>query len=273
MNYRYQFRIFKLLFFLAGLIFLMACSTNTPKIEVQVSSPSTTDGIYLPEDSLVIPVTYDTLVSLFDLSINERKEKFIALVLPSILITRFRLQNNLNRVKAITAGDTSGLKRRDKQFINLLKIKYKTSDLAELEKRLLPHPASIVIAQAAIESAWGTSRFFMEANNVFGVWSFNLHEPRIIANGSRNGTPIYLKKYISLLAAVEDYFLVTAKGPYEDFRNKRAVTQNVFELLPTLTNYSELKAEYIKNLEKIIIKNNLTKFDTYQIDPEYISSR
>ena len=61
--------------------------------------------------------------------------------------------------------------------------------------RLKTHPTSIVLAQAAIESGWGSSRFYKEANNVFGVWSYSENEPRIKAMEDREGKSVYVKKY------------------------------------------------------------------------------
>ncbi len=69
------------------------------------------------------------------------------------------------------------------------------------------HPVSIVLAQAAIESAWGESRFFKKGNNIFGMWSYNRKEPRMRARETRNGKPVYLKKYRSLSDAIDDYFV------------------------------------------------------------------
>ncbi|MCF8367800.1 MAG: glucosaminidase domain-containing protein [Bacteroidales bacterium] len=251
-------------------LFIFGCNESNPGINIQTVSYASIEDIYVPVDSLVAPVTYDTLISLEELTVDERKEKFIALILPSILITRYRLEKRLNRFKDIVEGDTLNLKRKDRRFLKSVKSIYRTNDLEELEKRLHPHPVSIVLAQAAIESAWGTSRFFTEANNVFGVWSFDSNESRIAANSTREGSQVYLKKYNSLLEAVEDYFLIIARGPYGKLRNRRVKTNEVSDLLPGLINYSELNEKYIAKLEKIIRKNDLTRFDHYQIDPQYI---
>ncbi|MEZ5082993.1 MAG: glucosaminidase domain-containing protein [Bacteroidales bacterium] len=134
----------------------------------------------------------------------------------------------------------------------------------------MPHPVSLAIAQAAIESAWGTSRFFLEGRNAFGVWSFSEDDSRMIANETREGRPVFLKKYNSLIDSAEDYYLVLSRGPFSDFREVRATTNDVFELLPNLTKYSEQENSYARKLNKIINKNKLIIYDSYQIDPKYI---
>jgi Bax protein len=148
--------------------------------------------------------------------------------------------------------------------------RYRTYDLEELLARMQTHPVSIILAQAALESAWGTSRFYTEGNNVFGIWSFSASDKRMASHGVRNGEPVYLKKYRTLSDAVEDYFLVLARGPFEDFRIRRLKTNNPYVLINFLRNYSEKEEEYTAMLKSIIRNNNLTRFDDYQLDPKFI---
>ncbi len=87
---------------------------------------------------------------------------------------------------------------QDLVFLDKMYKKFKTDNNRELLIRMKTHPVSIVLAQAAIESAWGESRFFKKGNNIFGMWSYNRKEPRMRARETRNGKPVYLKKYRSL---------------------------------------------------------------------------
>ncbi|MEZ5082994.1 MAG: hypothetical protein R2750_06050 [Bacteroidales bacterium] len=100
-----------------------ACSSGEKKLNIQFIALSSVNDIYIPADSLVIPVTYDTLLTLEDLPVKKRKQKFIALVLPSILIARFHLENDLNRVIEICKSDTSRIRKRDRIFLDSLKKK------------------------------------------------------------------------------------------------------------------------------------------------------
>ena len=254
-----------------SLVFVTGCSPGVKKLDIRVVTLKSINDIYIPNDSLVMPVTYDSLISLESLPAKKRKQKFINMILPSILITRFYLEEDLKRLVEICESDTNRIRNDDKVFLDSLKLIYKTTNLEELKKRLTPHPVSLALAQAAIESGWGTSRFFIEGRNAFGVKSFSEDEARIKANQSSEGTSVFLKKYDSLLESVEDYFLVLSKGPYGDFRDVRATSEDVFDVLHSLSNYSEQNEIYIDKIMKMINKNNLTRYDSYQIDPAFIS--
>jgi Bax protein len=150
----------------------------------------------------------------------------------------------------------------DYEKIEALKVKFRAKSDGELIQALKPHPISIVLAQSAIESAWLTSRFSKEANNIFGVWSFNKNEPRIAANGMRGDRLIYLKKYDTLESAVRDYFKNIARnGAYKQFRYLRTVTDDPYVLVTGLTAYSEKGETYTKILASMIKSNKFYEYD------------
>jgi Bax protein len=132
-------------------------------------------------------------------------------------------------------------------------------------------PNSIVLAQAAIESAWGQSRFFLEGSNLFGVWSYNPYEPRIAAARTRtNQKRIYLRSYPDMSESITHYFEILSKAnAYRTLRKARMETSDPFKLLPHLQNFSERRTFYTNQLKKVIIRDNLTKYDQHQIDPQY----
>jgi len=156
----------------------------------------------------------------------------------------------------------------DYTFLEDLYKKYKTDNIKKLANRLKTHPVSIVLAQAAIESAWGESRFFKEGNNIFGMWSYNKNEPRMRTKGTRNGKHIYVKKYASISDAIDDYFLVIGRGAYKSFRKQRNITDNPLELVKYLVNYCELR-NYPSKLRKFIVHNKLRKFDKFRLSSNY----
>lgn len=155
----------------------------------------------------------------------------------------------------------------EKATIDKLLKSYKVDGIPCLLKRLRTHPVSIVIAQAALETGWGSSRFYKEANNIFGIWSYNKNEPRMAAGVQRNGEKtIYVKKYPNLEASIEGYYRMMAKGrAYAQFRTARLHTDNPFELIPYLDHYSELRHEYVKRLYYVIKSNKFYLLD----DPQY----
>ena len=254
---------------IGGLLFFASC--NTGPIETISKSIHTVGDIESIDSSLVKPYDYTSVVSLKDLTVKEKKQKYIDMVLPAILVAKVKLQHTKNEVQDLISKDTSNLSNKQKTFLYDLLKKYKTKNFDALLMKLNTHPNSIVLAQSAIESGWGTSRFFLEANNIFGVWSFNKNDNRIKAKELRNGKATYLKKYSSLSQSMEDYFLTIGRGPYSDFRLERTKTNNPYKLVTYLLKYSELGEEYVRQLQHVIRKNDLTKYDNYQIDPKYIN--
>ena len=166
------------------IIFIVLITVNACKEKRSVVIPvpvavETSDDIQPTTDSLVIPFQYSGRLLLDSMPIEERKEKFISLLIPSIARVKFELREDYHMFKNISKRDSAKWSEKDHLFMSSLYEKYNTRDTFELKSRLTTHPTSIVLAQAAIESAWGTSRFFAEACNPFGIWSFNDNEPRI----------------------------------------------------------------------------------------------
>lgn len=190
------------------------------------------------------------------MTVQQKKERFKSLLVPAAKRVYLDLKKQHDEVRALIesgAGD---------ERIELLKIKYKAVSDKDLLARLKPHPVSIVLAQAAMESAWATSRFFTEAKNVFGVWSFNKDEPRIAAGEQRGDKTIWLKKYNTIENSIRDNYRVLARGSaYDKFRKLRLITDNPHELVKGLDKYSEIGSEYGKELSSMIRYNKFALFD------------
>lgn len=226
-------------------------------------APTSLEDIKFIEGPKVVPVVYTNTIPLTDLDIKEKKEAFIAMMLPSILLVKREMKNTRDRVLKISEK-SSHTKEEDEWLAELYK-KYKADDIPMLLKRLEPHPTSIILAQAALESGWGTSNFFKNANNVFGVWSFDPDEDRVAASQKRGGQTIYVKKYNALYCSVDDYFITLSTGPYQSFRDARMYIKDPYTLVDYLGVYSELGDEYAQRLKTVIRANNLTKYDKYKL--------
>ncbi len=223
-------------------------------------------------DSLVVPILYSDVQLLSQLNTANRKTRFIDVMLPTILIYRHKLASKKLKIDILRENARHGVEWsiEDTLFMDDAFNQYKTKNFAELIKRMKPPPISLVIAQSALESGWGSSRFFKQANNVFGIWSFSADDERIIANQSREGQQIYLKKYKNLLGSVEDYHVLLAKSnTYDDFRDCIHRDNNVFELIWYLRMYSERRDQYIIMLRNVIVANDLVQYDDYALDPEF----
>ncbi len=234
-------------------------------IEKSITSPKQIEAI---TDSLVVPYVYVNAVSLKSLPVVQKKAKFFAMMLPAILVAKTEQQFTLQRVLSLAKKPTHS--PGEQEYLNELMVRYKSQTVHQLIARLHGFPVSIVLAQAAIESGWGTSRFFLQANNPFGMWSFSVNQQRIAASSHRSGEKIYLRKFSNLEEAIEAYFVMLATGPYADFRLAIHQTDDPYELCNHLKDYSERGEAYVEEVKRVIRVNNLTKYDTYRIAPKYI---
>jgi len=189
-------------------------------------------------------------------SVSEKKQRFKDILVPITTLVFKQLDEQYKRVKKDIENN------KNREYIELLKEEYNAQTDETLLHALKPHPISIALAQAAAESAWLTSRFTKEAYNIFGVWSFNKDEPRIAASGLRGSKTIYLKKYKTLKAAVEDYYKNIGRNwAYAEFRKQRTITNDPYKLSEYLGSYSEKKEVYIELLKSMIKYNKFHEYD------------
>lgn len=189
------------------------------------------------------------------MTVQEKKERFKKLVVPAVNDVYADLMKQYQKVsERVKSG-------ADPEEFEALRLEYKASNDQELLMALKPHPKSIAIAQAAMESSWATSRFTRDANNLFGVWSFDEDEPRVAAGEQRGDKTIWVKKYTSFEASIRDYYRTLARGDaYKEFRQLKMKTDDPYALVKKLDRYSEKGAEYGKELSSIMRFN---KFDSY----------
>ena len=233
-------------------------------VQVRYQPLRSPDDIVVLEDERVPPITYRGNISLAGLPVAEKKEKFFALMIPQVLLVKQELADLRDEVRRIArTGEPS---REDVAWIEGMLDRYRADDVEQLLVRLEDHPTSIVLAQAALESGWGTSRFFREGNNVFGVWSFDENEPRLAAGETRGDRTIWVKRYPSVRGSIADYFVTLGRGPYRDFRRARQAEEDPLALIEHLHRYSELGDEYVRRLALTIRSNQLHRFDRYRLD-------
>lgn len=240
---------------------------NTVKI---IEKPiNSANDIVAIKDSLVIPYVYTSAVSLSSLPVAEKKNKFFDMMLPAVLVAKEELAILSRKVTSLSLKPE--LSPDERSFIEELKVKYKASNIEVLKSRLHTFPVSIVLAQAAIESAWGTSRFFLEANNPFGLWSFDPNEDRIQASSHRDGEKVYLRKFRNLEQAIEAYYTTLATGgPFTEFRVERLKTNDPYILVNYLIDYSERREAYVEEVKSVMKYNDLVNYDSYRIAPDYL---
>ena len=251
--------VFLLVIFIFIVFYIFFSTPPTQNITVlDISSP---DSVITVTGNHVEPIIYTRIPDLQKLDTDERKKKFINIVLPAALLAQKIIKTKREEFKIIKRKKI--LTPQDSSILDSTLIKFNAKDIDDLISRLHSHPVSIIIAQAATESGWGTSRFCREANNIFGVWSFSKNEPRIAAGKTRDEKVIFLRKYDSLIGSIIDYLYTIAKSDaYKTFRQKRTISDNPYRLIWFLQNYSEKRLEYVIILRNMLEHNDLSRYDS-----------
>jgi Bax protein len=203
---------------------------------------------------------------------KKRKELFIQIILPLIIkennnirLERKKLFNVLNKSRN-TSSEKKWLEQKFKQYGVINK------DLLTLKIRMDEIPASMAIAQAAKETGWGTSRFALEGNALFGQWTWS--GEGIKPAGADEDTTHKVMKFKVLQASVKAYHRnLNTHSSYREFRSVRAELRDKGKALDGiilsdyLDKYAATGKEYIRILQKIIKQNQLTDFDDAKLLP------
>ena len=217
------------------------------------------------DNEISVPRIYLTkLPDLNKYETAERKKKFIQIILPLILRCNEEINSHKKTVNiAIKNND------RKKIFYYAEKYKIKTFDLTithikkELKIRIQEIPLEIAIAQAAVESGWGLSRFAVEGNALFGQWTWD-KKNGIIPVRAKNKN-IAVKAFPNLISSVRNYMInINTHNAYKKFRENRykliekSKPLDAKYLINYLENYAETGKIYTNTLSKMIDQNNLT---------------
>ena len=208
-------------------------------------------------------------------STEKRKNLFIQIILPLIIEENNRIK--LNRKKLFSILNKNHNSNAEKKWLNEKFKQYGVlnKDLSTLKVRMDEVPVSLAIAQAAKETGWGTSRFALEGNALFGQWTWS-GEGIKPADADHNATHKIMKFKI-LKSSIRAYQrnLNTHSG-YKEFRMARAALRDNRRnldgliLATYLNRYAETGTEYVKIIKQIIKQNNLTDFDKVKLLPSSI---
>ena len=203
---------------------------------------------------------------------KQKRELFIRIVLPLILDENDKITKDRKKLFKIlgknfnTVGERVWLNRRFKEY------KIEDHDLAKLKMRMDIIPVSIALAQAANESGWGTSRFALEGNALFGQWTWSKK-----GISPKNKDPNQSHKVLQfqiLKASVRAYKNnLNTHNAYQEFREVRAQLRQEnkqitgLDLIKYLKNYAAIKEKYVVIIKGIIENNSLTDFDQANLLP------
>lgn len=203
-------------------------------------------------------------------NVQRKKDLFLQIVLPLVVAENEKIKFDRIKLKKILSSKMTTDKEKLWLRQKLRDYKVKKSDMKELSLRMDIVPTSIALAQAAKESGWGTSRFALEGNAIFGQWTWN---GKGIEPLERSGEQTHkILKFPILRASVKAYItnLNTHNG-YKDFRNKRLKLRKSnkrlkgLDLIHKLDNYAQTGKEYTIILEKIIRQNSLYDFENVEV--------
>ena len=203
---------------------------------------------------------------------KQKRELFIRILLPLILDENQKISEDREKLFKIlrknfnTVGERVWLKRRFKEY------KIEDQDLGQLKMRMDIIPVSIALAQAANESGWGTSRFALEGNALFGQWTWS--KKGISPKNKDPNKSHKILQFQILKASVRAYQNnLNTHNAYKEFREARARIRqednniNGLQLTKYLKNYASIGEKYVRILEDIIKNNSLTDFDKSNLLP------
>jgi Bax protein len=207
---------------------------------------------------------------------RERKAAFFGYFLPiieeqnrEILNTRQKLTDwylNRDEISSLHADE-----------INTIATRYRIHDFdiendkswQKLLRRVDVVPPSLALAQAANESAWGTSRFARQANNFYGQWCFK-KGCGLVPKKRDAGKTHEVAAFDSPQESVKMYIRnLNSNSAYEPLRDARSQLRQLNQpvtghaLAAGLNRYSERGLEYVIELRSMIEYNKLARYDIF----------
>ena len=203
---------------------------------------------------------------------KKRKELFLQIVLPLALEENNKIK--LDRLKLFNIIGKDSNTELEKKWLNK---KYKqygvtSKDLSTLKARMDEIPTSLILAQAAKETGWGTSRFALEGNALFGQWTWS--GEGLKPKDAEASTGHKVMKFNILQASVRAYQRnLNTHRSYKEFRKARSKLRAEGKELDSiilsehLDMYAETGKKYVEILQQIIEQNNLKDFDDAKLLP------
>ena len=207
--------------------------------------------------------------------VKEKKQAFISYMSAAINNANKEICAEKIELKKLTTSfqkskklDSTQQEKLEK-YIEYYKIKdvHTTQEQLDLlDIKIGVAPTSFILAQAILESGWGSSRFARDYSNYFGLHCF-----KDGCGAKASGANVYLETFPNATQSVLGYYNRRNTGTkFKDFREVRQKVElgklPATELLNTLTDYSELEGdEYKIRLESVISHNKLDQYDNIKI--------
>lgn len=216
-----------------------------------------------------------------ELDVVTKKRVFFRLLGPLILHANELIQADRKQLESIVEALRKGktLNPPEQTFLRETAVAYKVAEgegdvditdralQDELIRRVDTLPPSLVLAQTAEESGWGTSRFAVEGNSLFGMWTWGDEGITPKQQRSEHGNH-KIASYETPLQSVIAYMQnLNTHQNYETLRARRNELRRAgtkvtgWELAKTLTKYSERGQEYVDSLHALMKTNMLKQTD------------
>lgn len=209
-----------------------------------------------------------------------RKSLFIRALLPSILAENHHIRITRERVQTLLKNGLSTTEKSSRRWLRDIMRTYRVKGdvnyppaQRQLLRRLDEIPPALVIAQAANESGWGTSRFAVEGNNLFGIWTYR-QEQGLIPAARADDMDHTVRTFPNIRASVKAYLYTLNIGrSYHDLRSLREkmrhenIPLDALALADGLENYSQRGMEYIDEVRAIIERNQLDLLENVDLYP------
>lgn len=204
-----------------------------------------------------------------------RKAAFFGYLAPLIDAENERWKQKRMRLRALQAAaerEDETISKRDLLWldsqIEFFDVPREEEVPAQIEA-LLPHidqvPRSLALAQAAKESAWGTSRFATDGHNYFGQRCYD-KGCGLVPESRAAGAKFEVRRFSSTRASVRSYMNnINSHPEYEDFRDYRALQRendeplNGIQAAEQITQYSERRQAYVDEIQSLIHFNRLDR--------------
>jgi len=216
-----------------------------------------------------------------DADAQERKRLFIDIVLPLVLIENeqteikreqmLALLQRLEQGEQLSATEQAWLRELAKQY----RVKEDPMSSGEGRLKLLSRvdlvPVDLALAQAAIESGWGSSHLVRRDHDLFGmVGLLPVHIGRASKKGKRERAP----KFASLRESVRTYMLtLNSHSAYDRFRSIRIKMRTEqkplkgIQMADGLSRYSTRGKHYVSKLRSVIHEHGLERYGTAHLVP------
>lgn len=202
-----------------------------------------------------------------DLPTKGQKENFVNMVLPLILAANEEISQRRSAIiRAVGRNDRDALLG----WARLYRVKGEDKNINELERALLMRadtvPVSLALAQAAIESGWGTSRFARQGNALFGQWAWQA-DAGLKPQQASNSRAV-VRSFPNLFGSVRAYMHnLNTHSSYATFRERRSMMRTRtpgdlgYQLANFMGSYAEIGDVYIDKLQQLIRSNDFGHYE------------